>query len=327
MNGGTVDRRSFLALGAGALGVAVAPAFLRPRERLVRLTVPVMGTLGEIAVPARHEGLARQAMAAAAAELRRVEGLMTRFTSGSDVGRFNTAGIGDRVPVSWETREVVREALAWARASGGVFDPTLEQLTAIWDPASVSEPPSETALTVARRESGGWRQLDVAAPWETSPTLLRTPAGALDLGGIAKGYGVDRATAVLREHGVFAGLVNVGGDLAAMGEAPGGRPWHIGIRDPRDPYALIDTIEIVDRAVATSGDYLRFMIHGDRRYHHILDPATGLPALAPVRTATVVAPTAMAADAAATVAFSLGPGRAEAVIRTGDEHADLVHVG
>lgn len=327
MSGGTVDRRSFLAIGAGALGVAVTPAFLRPREKLVRMTVPVMGTVGEIAVPARHEGLARQAMTAATGELRRIEALMTRFTLDSDVGRFNTAGIGEWVGVSSDTADVVREAVRWARSSEGVFDPTLERLSVIWDPAVVSEPPSEPSLAAARETSGGWRKLDITGPMAASPALLRASATALDLGGIAKGYGVDRAAGVLREHGIFDGLVNVGGDLVAMGEAPGGRPWRIGIRDPRDPERIVERLEVVDRAVATSGDYLRFMVHGGRRYHHILDPEHGLPVEGRVRTATVVAPNATTADAAATVAFSLGPGRADAVVRAVDLEADIVHVG
>ena len=87
MSTAPVDRRTFLALGAGALGVAAAPSWLGPRERLVRLTVPVMGTIGELAIPARSEPVARQALHAAAAELRRIEGLMTRFQPHSDVGR------------------------------------------------------------------------------------------------------------------------------------------------------------------------------------------------------------------------------------------------
>ena len=99
----TLDRRTFLALGAGVLGVATTPAWLRPRERLVRLTVPVMGTVAELAVPARHEAFARQALGAAADELRRIEGLMTRFTADSDVGRFNAASTDARVPVAPET--------------------------------------------------------------------------------------------------------------------------------------------------------------------------------------------------------------------------------
>jgi thiamine biosynthesis lipoprotein len=131
---------------------------------------------------------------------------------------------------------------------------------------------------------------------------IATPA--LDLGGIAKGYGADQAARVLREHGVFRGLVNVGGDLVALGDGPGGRPWRVGVRDPRNPDGFLETLELTEESVATSGDYLRWFEHGGRRYHHILDGDTGMPVPSGIRTITVVAADAMTADAAATLAFA-----------------------
>jgi thiamine biosynthesis lipoprotein len=299
-----LDRRAFLALGSGVIGVAVAPAWLRPRERLVHRSVPVMGTLAELAVPARSEAAARQALNAAAAELHRIEALMTRYRSDSDVGRFNAAVPGTRVPVAPETGEVVRAALEWAERSEGVFDPTLARLTTLWDPGAVSAPPDAEALRRAR--IGGWRSL-AAEGSSGGDQLVRVPGSALDLGGIAKGYGVDRAAAVLREHGVFRGLVNVGGDLMAMGDGPGGRAWRIGVRDPGRPEGVVTTLEVVDRAVATSGDYLRYFEHQGRRYHHVLDGRTRAPTRAGPRSVTVTARSVMAADAAATWAFAQGP--------------------
>jgi thiamine biosynthesis lipoprotein len=304
MSGTKLDRRTFLALGAGALGVATAPAWLRPGERLVRLTVPVMGTVGELAVPARHERLARQALGAAAAELRRIEGLMTRFSPDSDVGRFNAAAPGTTVSVSPETAEVVREALDWARAGDGAFDPTLERLSVLWDPTTAVVPPDAVRLRAA--EAGGWRSLAV----DGSPgaaRILRTPGAALDLGGIAKGYGVDRAATVLREHGIHRGLVNVGGDLMALGDGPGGDPWRIGVRDPAHPSGIVTTLEMVDAAVATSGDYLRYLEHDGRRYAHILDVRTREPARGGLHSITVSGKRVVDADAAATLTFVLGP--------------------
>ena len=164
VNKSELDRRTFLALGAGVLGVAAAPAWMRPRERLVRLTLPVMGTVGELAVPARHEGMARQALSAAGAELRRIERLMTRFTHDSDVGRFNGAPTGARVVMAPETAEVVRAALEWAEATEGGFDPTLGRLAVLWDPAHVRRPPDRDALQAARAEAGGWRAWGATGP-------------------------------------------------------------------------------------------------------------------------------------------------------------------
>lgn len=299
-----LDRRAFLALGTGVLGVAVAPAWLRSRERLVHRTVPVMGTVAELAIPARSERAARQALNAAAAELRRIEGLMSRYRSDSDVGRFNGAAVGSRVAVTPETGEVVEAALGWARRSDGAFDPTLERLTVLWDPVRVALPPDPQVAREAR--VGGWRSLEVESRAEAA-RLFRVPGSALDLGGIAKGYGVDRAAAVLRDHGVFRGLVNVGGDLMALGEGPGGRPWRVGVRDPDRPTRVRSTLEVVDRAVATSGDYLRYFEHEGRRYHHVLDGGTRAPTRTGARSVTVSASSVMSADAAATWAFARGP--------------------
>lgn len=334
MSGGSMDRRAFIGLGAGILGVAAAPAWLRPRERLHRLTVPLMGTVAEFAVPSRSEAVARRAMQAAAAELQRVEWLMSRFRPDSEVGRYNAAAPGARVVLGGETAGVVREALGWAGRSHGVFDPTLARLSAAWDPAA-GTPPGPTALARLRSEAGGWQGLAAELPAtgaatvavDGAVTVKRLPASALDLGGIAKGYGVDRAAAVLREHGVFRGLVNVGGDLMALGDGPGGRPWRVGVRDPRDPSTHVRTLEVVDRAVATSGDYLRFFEHDGRRYHHILNPDTGAPVDGGVRTVTVVADDVMTADAAATTAFVHGPGGARGTLAAAPGRPRIAHSG
>ena len=126
----------------------------------------------------------------------------------------------------------------------------------------------------------------------------------MDLGGIAKGYGVDRAVAALRAHGIEHGLVNVGGDLYALGERPDGSAWRVGVRDARDPTRIERTLELSNAAVATSGDYEQFFDHAGRRYHHLLDPRTGEPIQTRTHSVTIVQPTCMQADAAATASFA-----------------------
>ncbi len=148
---------------------------------------------------------------------------------------------------------------------------------------------------------------------------------ALDLGGIGKGYGVDRAVAMLREWGIRDALVNVGGDLYAMGVSEDGDPWKVGVRSPDDPGAVVATLRMRDRAVATSGDYQRFFVYGGRRYHHILDPRTGEPARTPFRSVTVAAASCMNADAAATVAFLVPEEPAPRILARGASDAEIVH--
>ena len=320
---GAVDRRAFLALGSGMIGVAVMPAWLRPRERLVHRRVPVMGTVAELAVPARSESVVRRALNGAVAELHRVESLMTRYRADSDVGRFNAAVPGTWVAVDPETGEVVRAALEWAETSRGVFDPTLERLTRLWDPALTHEPPEEDSIRAAR--VGGWRELEVGSG-AGGARLLRAPGSALDLGGIAKGYGVDRAAQILRDHGVFRGLVNVGGDLMALGDGPAGRPWRVGVRDPTRPEDVVATLEVVDRGVATSGDYLRYFEHGGRRYHHVLNAETRAPTRADLRSVTSTARSVMSADAAATWAFAQGHDGLTERLRARDDDVRFEHI-
>ncbi|HEX4932148.1 MAG TPA: FAD:protein FMN transferase, partial [Gemmatimonadaceae bacterium] len=127
----------------------------------------------------------------------------------------------------------------------------------------------------------------------------------LDLGGIAKGYGVDRAAAILRDWGVRHALVNVGGDLYAIGTAPDGDGWRIGIQDPDDDRRMIATLSLADAAVATSGTYQQFFRWRGRRYHHLLDPATAAPRATGMQSLTVRAASCMHADAAATALFGM----------------------
>ena len=134
---------------------------------------------------------------------------------------------------------------------------------------------------------------------------------------------MDLAVRALRERGVGSGLVNVGGDLYALGGSEDGDAWRVGIRSPDDPRGLEGTLEIRDRAVATSGDYERCFRHDGRRYHHLLDPRTGAPRIAAVRSVTIEADSCIAADAAATAVFALPDEAASAVLRARAPHARI----
>ena len=298
----SVDRREFVALGVGALALAGLPRARRRGPGLVRRQIPVMGTLAEVAVRHHDGAWAQRAIDAAMAELRRVDDEMTRFRPYSDVGRVNAAAGTGAVAVSAATAEVARAALTWAERTGGRFDPCLGRSAEMWDLAvSGSLPPAGMVHRLAEREL--WRSLEVGAAGTAPELRLHEPDAALDFGGIAKGYAVDQAARALRDHGVFHALVNAGGDLMAMGVDDGGEPWRVGVRSPERPDEIVDVLRVSDRAVATSGDYLRFFERGGRRYHHLLDPATGEPRRTAMSSLTVDAPSCMDADAAATALF------------------------
>ncbi len=298
-----LTRRELIALGAGAFVVAALPAARRRPAPLIRRTLPLMGTLAEIAVVDRDARHGQAAIDAAFDELRFVEQAMTRFDAASDIGRANRLASVDGVRVGPATAAVIVEALAWATSSDGAFDPAVGRLVETWDVTRRREPPPVEALRplTARRLH---RFVDVSTVPGREAVRFTDPAVALDLGGIAKGWGVDRAVDALRRRGIAGALVNVGGDLYALGEGTDG-PWRVGIRSPFEPGRLVGRLDLSDAAVATSGDYFQYFSWRGRRYHHLIDPATGAPRRAAEHSVTVRAATCLHADAAATAIFGM----------------------
>lgn len=293
-------RRQLLALGAGAFCVAVVPFARRTRRRLVRRQVPVMGTIADLAVVSEDEARAHAALDAGVAALRSVDRTMSRFDPRSDVGRINAAGGRAAVHIHAATALVIQRALEWAQATGGAFDPCLGQAVELWDVNRRRVPPDRR-----RVERLAGRRLFRSIELDGRRLRLTDPLARIDLGGIAKGYGVDLAAGALRNHGVQDGLVNVGGDLVTLGNSEDGDPWQVGVRDPVDPARIVRTLSVSDQAVATSGDSEQFFRHGGERYHHLLDPGTGAPRRSDEHSLTVIADRCIDADAAATAWFGL----------------------
>lgn len=298
------NRREFLTLGMGLFVALSLPFAVRRRTLLTRRTLPLMGTLAELQVVHPDEQLAEAAIDAALGELLWVERTMTRFRPDSDIGRANLGAAREAVCLTAATAEVLHAALRWAEASEGRFDPALGAASELWDVLNRQAPPPEREVRhLAGR--GFWRRVDLDRFRGKPAVRFEDPELHLDLGGIAKGYGIDRAVAALRARGIRHALVTVGGDLYVLGHAPGGEPWRVGIRSPDDPAALAATLAVSDRAVATSGDYERFFSWRGTRYHHLIDPETAAPRRSALRSATVLAARAIDADAAATSVFGM----------------------
>jgi FAD:protein FMN transferase len=319
------SRREFLALGIGAFVVASVPWAASRRATLVRRSIPVMGTIAEVAVVHRDERYAHGAIDAAFAELQRVERTMSRFRDDSEIGRANLGAAAGPVAISAATAAVILEGIRWAEASGGRFDPALGRAVALWDVANRDAPPAAGAL---RRLAGQDLYREVEVDTRAGAPLVRfhDDVVALDLGGIAKGYAVDRAVDALRDFGIRHALVNAGGDVYALGRSPEGDPWEIGVRSPTDPRRLAATLRLEDAAVATSGDYEQFFEHEGRRYHHLLDPVTAEPRLARSHSVTVEAANCMAADAAATTVFGCSPEEAARLLAAAPPGARIAHL-
>lgn len=295
------NRREMFFLGLGGF-VAAVPFARRNPLSLVRREFPVMGTIGKVAVAHREPQQAQAAIDAAVEALHWVDRTMTNFSAWSDVGRANQQAASEAVVVSEETAAVLNAAQAWAEGSNGLFDPCVGRTIELWDVKHRHEPPTprEVARLANRRL---YRQLEVGRRLGMPVVRFHDPDVRIDLGGIAKGYGVDRAVAALRDRGIEHALVAAGGDIYALGRSPSGDPWQIGIQSPFDADALAASLPLENAAISTSGDYEQFFVHGGRRYHHIVDPATGEPGQTARRSITVVAASNMAADAAATLAF------------------------
>jgi thiamine biosynthesis lipoprotein len=248
----------------------------------------------------------RAAFDKAIAEIKRVEALMTTWKPDAELSRVNTAAGKSPVAVSPETFAIVKEAIHASQISEGTFDITFESLHGLWkfDQDLDPHPPTDAQIQALLPNVGYQHvRLDPAA----RTVYLDRTGTKISLGGIAKGYAVDRAASVLDHEGLTAFYVQAGGDLFTRGRKPDGSDWSAGIRDPRGPTGqYFAMLPVSDHAFSTAGDYERSYVTGGRRYHHIIDPHTGKPATA-CRSVTIWAPTALLADEIDDAVFILGP--------------------
>jgi thiamine biosynthesis lipoprotein len=255
-----------------------------------------------VAAPETPEVLA--AIDAAFAEIARLEKLLSEWQPDSEISAVNNAAGKQAVRVGPELFAVIESAQGVSEASGGAFDVTFAAFSGLWDFRSPRPSvPSEKARQ-ARVGLVDFRKVELDEA--TRSVTLAKPGMKIGLGGIAKGFAVDGASRVLAANGYINHLIVAGGDLYASGRKKS-RKWNVGVRSP-DGRGLHATLEVENEGVATSGNYERFFIKNGVRYHHILDPKTGLPARG-TSSATVLAKNAMLADAYATAAFALGPTR------------------
>lgn len=262
-----------------------------------------MGTAVECQAFHAFPKQARRAVEAAFAAVEQVDRDMSLYRPESDIGRLNRLAAQQEMPVRDSTATVLREALRVARASQGALDVTISPLLARWgfhSPRLEAPGPQQLEAALALVDYRHIHLDDV-----TGAVRLARPGVQLDFGGIAKGYAVDLAVEALRQDGIRHGMVNAGGDLRLLGAHPDGAPWVVGVQHPLTPSRLLLALSLDGGAVATSGNYLRYRVYNGRRYGHLLHPQHGYPADTAL-SLTVVASTAMRADALATAALVMG---------------------
>jgi thiamine biosynthesis lipoprotein ApbE len=285
--------------------LAAFPACRRTVQPVVRETT-AMNTYVTITVydESLPEEKINSAIDSAFAEIRRIEGYASDYIDTSEIGRANLLAGKDSLEVSAELSALLRMSFAYSDSSGGAFDVTVGPLEVLWNILAPHPrvPPPDSVHAALRLV--GYKLVALHGR-----TLYLPRRGMrLDLGAIGKGYAVDRATEVLAHAGIDRAIVDMGGNLAVRWT--GARGWDsavatISVRHPRIEGSFLGTFRYGAGGISTSGDYERYFVVEGKRYHHIMDPATGYPSPGVV-SVTVVAPTATDADAISTTVFVLG---------------------
>jgi thiamine biosynthesis lipoprotein len=265
-----------------------------------------MGTLWEIETP----GVAApEAMAAAFAEIRRLDGLLSHYQPESAISRLNRSGRLQNEP---EVAALLARSAAYSQESQGAFDVTVAPLVDLWGFKAMQPHVPTAAEMAAVGTNVGWQHVSIRCDDVTMAT-----GTTVELGAIGKGYALDRAMGVLQRHGLHRARIDAGGQQRLLGT------WTVAILHPRQD-GVLGQVSVTDGSIATSGDTERFFIHQGKRYNHLIDPRTGYPT-SDWPSVTVIAPDGESADALSTVAAVLGPKEAIPVLKA--HHAEALWYG
>jgi FAD:protein FMN transferase len=271
-------------------------------------TEAIMGTRCYVELWADDPDKGNDALDAVMAELRRIDNLMSHYKPDSQLSQINAYGNERPVQVDKELFDLIKLSTHFSAITDGAFDITYASVGYLYNyPLHIR--PTEEQIKQAL-PSVNWRNLIFDEEHHT--VRFGHPGMRIDLGGIGKGYAVDRGIEVLKARGITRALVTAGGDSRIIGDRFG-RPWLVAIRHPDNPNKVVTRIPLADAAVSTSGDYERFFDENGVRYHHIIDPRTGHSA-SKVRSATIIGPTATQTDGMSKTAFVLGPEQAMEII-------------
>lgn len=262
-----------------------------------------MGTRIEVQLWADDDATAERLLASSMDEIDRIEQLMSTYIPSSEMSAVNDFAALKPQPVSAELFTLLEQSLEISELTDGAFDISFDSVGSLYD-FRARERPSAEAIA-ARLDSIDFRLIRLDPVARTVRFLA--PGVRINLGGIAKGYAVERVIELLRQAGVRHALATAGGDTRLLGDRRG-KPWIVGIRDPDKAGAVFTRLALSDEAISTSGDYERYFIEDGKRYHHILRPADGEP-VEGVRSATVIGPSATMTDALSTSVFVMGPQR------------------
>jgi thiamine biosynthesis lipoprotein len=296
------------------------PAHLKaPEPGWVERTEAIMGTRVYVQVYSPDTAKGNAAIDAVMADMRRIDELMSHYKPESQLSQINARANREPVQVDKELFDLIKLSTHYSQITEGAFDITYASVGYLYDyPRHIH--PTEQQIQQAL-PAVNWHNMLLDEAHHS--VRFEHPGMRIDLGGIGKGYAVDRGVDILKARGFHHAVVTAGGDSRILGDHLG-RPWLVAIRHPDDPSQVVTRIPLSDTAMSTSGDYERYFDENGVRYHHIIDPHTGHSA-SKVRSATVLAPTATQTDGMSKTAFVLGPDKALEIINRMPEY-DAVFV-
>jgi thiamine biosynthesis lipoprotein len=273
-------------------------------QQMFQQSMKLMGNRFEISVVAENETWANARIAEAVNEIKRIEKLLTTFSEDSQTNLINRhAGIVP-VKVDREVFSIIQRSLRISQLTQGAFDITYGSIDKkLWnfDQQMTSLPDPQTAKKMVRLIN----YRNVILDNDNCTVFLKEAGMRIGFGGIGKGYAAEYAKQVMLQNGVTSGIVNASGDLTAWGYQPNGKPWTIGIANPDNAHQSFSHLEITDMAVATSGNYEKFVVIDGKKYSHTINPRTGLPVTG-IKSVTIISPNAEIADAMATPVTIMG---------------------
>ena len=271
---------------------------------LFRRALKLMGNRFEISVVADEAASAEEHIEAAAQEIRRIERLLTTYDESSETSQINRFAGLMPVAVSAETLYLIERSLRISRLTQGAFDLTYGSVDKrLWnfDSTMTSLPDPQTAKKMVRLID----YRNILLDREQGTVFLKNAGMRIGFGGIGKGYAADRARHLLKTRGVTSGIINASGDLAVWGCQPDGRPWTIGVVHPDASDQPFSYMQLSNMAVATSGNYEKYILIDGKKYSHTIDPRTGLPVTG-IKSVTIITSYAEIADAMATPVMIMG---------------------
>ncbi len=270
---------------------------------LFKKTKILMDTFSEISCSSSDKKSALKAIDDAFEEIKRIEGLFNRYDVESEVSRINKLAGSKEIRINPEVFELIERCIFYSKLSKGNFDITVAPLVDIWTSGRKNNSMPDTEMIDSALEHVGYQNIVLDRNGMSMRFLDKDIK--VDLGGVVKGYAVDKAKEVLSSRGIENALVNIGGNISSLGNPPSKETWQIGIRHPRDKNKIIHTLSLDNRAISTSGDYERFFILDGKRLSHIIDPHNGRPSEG-IMSVTVVSDSAEKADFLSTAVFVMG---------------------